>query len=462
MNTLDGFHRHAKLPHTRKKLSQYNSNNDPSDCSKGDALVSRIKEKLAGKLAVQRQELQALLKDRGSKVVDQVTAEQIFAGSRGIHSLLCDTSSVPPDKGLIVRGHPIAELTTLLPEDIFFLLLTGDRPTKEEQAELRNELTQRARVPDYVWKIFEVLPADTHPMCLLNTAILAMQGESVFAKRYTEGFPKDQYWDATYEDALNLIARLPAIAAWIYRKRFNKGPRIESNAQLDWGANYAQMLGLPDADGRFAKLMRLYLVLHCDHESGNVSAQTGATVNSALSDLYYALSAGLSGLAGPLHGLANQECLTWLQETIKAHGSVPSVEHLMRGAEETIAAKRVVPGYGHAVLRVPDPRFTAFLAFGKENCPDAPIFKAVLNVFEAVPKVLKKYPKIKNPWPNVDAASGALLWQFGLTEQRYYTVLFSVSRALGICAQAIIARGIGQPIVRPTSVTTEWLKKACS
>lgn len=423
--------------------------------------MGRLKDKLGSVLEKQRQDLQALLKDRGSKVVDQVTAEQIFAGSRGIHSLLCDTSSVPPDKGLIVRGHPIGELTGLLPEEIFYLLLTGERPGQAELDELHREFVGRARVPDYVWNVIDALPADTHPMCMLNTALLSMEPDSVFARRYEEGMPKDQYWEATLEDALNIIARMPAIAAWVYRKRFKKGPRLDGDPALDWAANYGHLLGVADMKGGFPKLMRLYMVLHCDHESGNVSAMTAATVNSALSDLYFSLSAGLNGLAGPLHGLANQECLTWVQETMKKHGGVPSVAQITKDAEETIAAKRVVPGYGHAVLRVADPRFTAFIAFGKEHCADDPVFKTVLNVFQAVPEVLKKHPKIKNPWPNVDAASGALLAHYGLTEQRYYTVLFAVSRALGICAQAILARGLGQPIIRPTSVTTEWLKQAC-
>ncbi|MBI3828897.1 MAG: citrate (Si)-synthase [Planctomycetes bacterium] len=424
--------------------------------------MGRLKDKLAQVLAGHRQELQNLLKSSGTKAVDQVTAEQIFSGARGIHSLLCDTSSVPPDKGLIIRGHPIAELTELFPEEIFYLLLTGEIPDKADVEEIRGEFSRRAAVPDYVWHVLDALPADSHPMCMLNTAILSMQRDSVFARKYEEGMPKDQYWEATLEDALNIIARMPAIAAWVYRKRFKKGPRLDGDASLDWAANYAHLLSVADMKGGFPSLMRLYMVLHCDHESGNVSAMTAATVNSALSDLYYSLSAGLNGLAGPLHGLANQECLTWLMETMKKYGGVPTVEQITRDAEETIAAKRVVPGYGHAVLRVTDPRFSAFVEFGKAHCADDPIFKSVLNVYEAVPKVLKKYPKIKNPWPNVDAASGALLAHYGLTEQRYYTVLFAVSRSLGICAQAILARGLGQPIIRPTSVTTSWLKKACS
>lgn len=422
--------------------------------------MKTLKDKLAKSLAAHREELQGLLKTKGSKVVDQVCVEQILTGAKGIHSLLCDTSSVPPDKGLIVRGRPIAELTGKLPEEVFFLLLTGELPSAAEVEELRAELVRRATVPAYVWNVLDAMPGDSHPMCQLGTALLSMQGESVFAREYARGMPKDRYGDATLEDALNVVARIPVIAAGIYRKKYNKGPRIELDAKADWGANCVRMLGLPDPGGEFTRLLRLYLVLHCDHESGNVSALTASAVNSALSDLYYALSAGLNGLAGPLHGLANQECLNWVLGLVKKYGGAPTVGQIEQFATETLAAKRVIPGYGHGVLRITDPRFTAFVEFGRKHCPNDPVLKTVLNVFEALPQVLKAKTKMKSPWPNVDAASGALLYHYGLTETDYYTVLFAVSRALGICAQAVVARGLGLQIVRPSSVTTEWLRQA--
>lgn len=204
--------------------------------------------------------------------------------------------------------------------------------------------------------------------------------------------------------------------------------------------------------------MRLYLVLHSDHESGNVSAHTTFCVNSALSDLYYSLSAGLNGLAGPLHGLANQECLHWVLMVKEKFGGVPTDQQLKEFAWETLNSGKVVPGYGHAVLRITDPRFAAFLDWGKKNIGNDEVFQLVAKVFDVVPTVLQQVQKIKDPWPNVDAGSGALLYHFGLKEFAYYTVLFSVSRALGVCAQAVVARGLGWPIERPKSVTTKWLK----
>ena len=221
-------------------------------------------------------------------------------------------------------------------------------------------------MPDYVWAVLSAMPADSHPMVMLNTAILVMEKESVFRKRYDAGMKKDEYWAATLDDALNIIAVLPEIAAGVYRHALQQGPAdpVEADARLGRRLR-ARCWALSDPKGEFAKLMRLYLVLHCDHESGNVSAMTTATVNSALSDLYYSLSAGLNGLAGPLHGLANQECLAWVLETNKKFGGRPTKEQIKAYAEETLSAGRVIPGYGHAVLRITDPRFDAFLAFGK-------------------------------------------------------------------------------------------------
>jgi citrate synthase len=419
--------------------------------------VATLKETLAKQIPAVRQKFKDLAKAHGNKIIDHVTLEQILGGMRGINCLVCDTSSVPPDRGLIIRGKPVAELAERLPEEIFWLLMTGSLPDAEGLKSLQDELRARATVPDYVWKVLDAMPDDVHPMCLFSTGILCMERESVFHKRYNEGLKREDFWEPTLEDALNIIAKVPAIAAGIYRKKFKKGPRIQSDPALTWGANYARMLGVADPKGEFTQLMNLFLVLHCDHENGNVSAMTSSTVNSALSDLYYAVSAGMNGLAGPLHGLANQECLGWIQDVIKKFNGVPTREQMRDFASATINSGKVIPGYGHGVLRVTDPRFTCFYDFGQKHCPADPVFKTVATAFDVVPDVLKQVQKIKDPWPNVDAASGALLHHYGLAEPIYYTVLFGVSRTLGLCAQSTWYRALGQPITRPKSVTSEWL-----
>ncbi|MCX7995640.1 MAG: citrate (Si)-synthase [candidate division WOR-3 bacterium] len=418
-----------------------------------------IKLKLKEKIPAWREEIKNLVKEYGEKVISEVTVSQVYGGMRGVKALVCDTSDVPPDKGLIIRDIPIAQLKDKLPEEVLYLLIVGELPDKEATEMVMKDLKRRSKVPDYVWNVLRALPKDSHPMAMFNLAILAMERESLFRKKYTEGMKKEEYWEWTLEDSLNLIAKLPAIAAGIYRMRFDKGPLIDSDPNLDWAGDYVHMLGIPDPTGEFKNLMRLYMVLHSDHESGNVSAHTCHCVGSALSDPYYAVSAGLNGLAGPLHGLANQECLAWIIKVKEKFGGVPTDQDLRQFAWDTLNAGQVIPGYGHAVLRITDPRFDAFHEFGARVCPDDELYQIVAKVFKVVPEVLKEQGKVKDPWPNVDAASGCLLYHFGLKEFEYYTVLFGVSRAMGLCAQLIVSRAIGEPIERPKSVTTKWIKE---
>ncbi|KPL06198.1 type I citrate synthase [bacterium SM23_57] len=416
-----------------------------------------LKEKFASLVPKIRDEARGVIKDYGDKVISEVTIAQAFGGMRGVKGMICDTSVVEPDKGLIIRGIPLLEgLTEKWPEEIYYLLLTGELPDEDGKNDVSREWAARSDIPDYVWAVLKAMPKDSHPMAMLDTAVLVMEKESMFRKRYDEGMPKTEYWDPAFEDAMNLLGKLPGIAAGMYRIRYGKGEPIPYDKSMDWGANYAHMLGNDKPD--FYDCMRLYLTLHSDHEGGNVSANTCHTVGSALSDPYYAVSAGLNGLAGPLHGLANQECLNWILQVMDKFDGPPTKDQLRDFAWETLNSGKVIPGYGHAVLRVTDPRYVAFNTFGKKHFPDDPVFKTVDLVFQVVPEVLKEHGKAKNPWPNVDAGSGALLYYYGLKEFPYYTVLFSVSRAMGMLSQLVINRALGTAITRPKSVSTKWIK----
>jgi citrate synthase len=421
--------------------------------------MSLLKDKLASQVQNLRDRVRNLAKENGKKAVSEVTVEQVLGGMRGVRSLICDTSEVALDKGLIIRGIPILQLTEKLPEEIFWLLLTGELPNQKELKELQDELNKRSEVPGYMWDLLKAFPPDAHPMNMFNSLITALGHESKFKEEYENGMKKDLYWEYALEDSLDLIAKIPAIAAGIYRTRFDKGPVILPNPALDWGADYAYMLGTNDNNKEWYDLMRLYMTLHSDHESGNVSAFTSHVVGSALSDPYYSLAAGLNGLAGPLHGLANQECLKFVLELEEHFGGLPSDDDLKNFAVEWLGKGRVIPGYGHAVLRVTDPRFSAFLEFGKKHMPGDHVFGIVEKLFNIVPQILIEQGKAKDPWPNVDAASGSMLYHYGLKEYIYYTVVFGVSRSLGICAQYILSRIMGEPITRPKSVTLDWLEK---
>lgn len=427
-----------------------------------------LKEKLTKKIPEVQNEVKSLIKEYGNKVISEATVEQAYGGMRGIKCMVWETSLLDPMEGIRFRGYSIPEVREKLPkatggeeplpEGIFWLLLTGELPSEKDVKEVTKEWHSRGEVPKDVWKTLDALPKNMHPMTQFSIGILSLQPTSLFAKKYDEGIPKALYWDPTYEDTMNLLAQLPAISAYIYRRTYKDGKRISADNKLDWGANFAHMMGIDDPE--YYDLMRLYLVLHCDHEGGNVSAHTTHLVGSALSDPFYALSAGMNGLAGPLHGLANQEVLRWIQNLMeKLGGKLPTKEELSKALWDTLNSGQVIPGYGHAVLRKTDPRYIAQREFALKHMPEDNLFKLVSLIYETAPDILMKHGKAKNPWPNVDAHSGVLQWYYGVREYDFYTVLFGVSRAMGVLAQLIWDRALGLPLERPKSVTTEWIKK---
>ncbi|HAX68560.1 MAG TPA: type I citrate synthase [Anaerolineae bacterium] len=425
-------------------------------------------EKLSAQLPGWRERIKSLAKEHGEVVVDKVTVGQVIGGMRDIKSLLTDVSFVDPAEGIRFRGMSIPEVLKALPKakggkmplvgGLFYLLLIGEVPTKEQALEVESEWAKRAIVPDHVFKMLKSMPKETHPMTLLSQAVLALQNGSVFAKRYHEGMKKDAYWEAALEDGLDLTAKLPIIAAYIYRmKYFGETSKPKYNPKQDYGLNFSRMMKVSDKKG-YAELARLYFILHSDHESGNVSAHTMHLVGSALSDPYLAFSAALNGLAGPLHGLANQECLGWLLEVHQKFNGVPTRDELYKFSWDTLNGGHVIPGYGHAVLRVPDPRFTAQMEFAKKRFPEDELVRLADMVFDVVPAVLKEQGKAKNPAPNVDAISGTLQYYYGVREFDFYTVLFGVGRALGVVPNYIWMRALGMPIERPKSLTTKMLE----
>jgi citrate synthase len=433
--------------------------------------MDSLKEKFVSKAKPMAAEVKALIKEHGDKKLGEYTVAQVYQGMKGMIGLVTETSKLDPAEGIRFRGYSIPELreklpkapsgTEPLPEGIFYLMLTGELPSQDEVLNIGNNWARRAIVPKHVFDTLDKLPSSTHPMTMFSIAVMAMQTESLFAKAYREGLSKKDYWDYAYEDSMNLIARLPRVAAYIYRKKYKNNEHIEPDPKLDWAANLAHMMGYEDFNVK--RLMRMYMTIHADHEGGNVSAHTTHLVGSALSDPYLSFAAGMNGLAGPLHGLANQEVIAWILEMRKQlGGGLPTKEQIADYIKKTLEEGRVVPGYGHAVLRKTDPRFAAqqdfYARYIKPNGADD-LCEIVQMVYEVAPPILESTGKIKNPWPNVDAHSGALLMHFGIKEFDFYTVLFGVSRALGVLASLIWDRALGHPIERPGSVTTEGIKK---
>ncbi|KAK4130932.1 citrate synthase [Trichocladium antarcticum] len=427
-----------------------------------------LKERFAELLPEKIEEIKALRKEHGAKVVDKITLDQVYGGARGIKCLVWEGSVLDAEEGIRFRGKTIPECQELLPkapggkeplpEGIFWLLLTGEVPTEEQVRVLSADWAARSEVPKFVEELIDRCPSDLHPMAQFSMAVTALEQTSSFARAYASGVHKRDYWGYTFEDSMDLIAKLPTIAARIYQNVFKGGKVAAVQKDKDYSFNFANQLGFGN-NADFIELMRLYLTIHTDHEGGNVSAHATHLVGSALSSPFLSLAAGLNGLAGPLHGLANQEVLNWLTEMKKAIGDDLSDEAITKYLWDTLNSGRVVPGYGHAVLRKTDPRYSAQRKFAQENMPEDPMFQLVSQVYKIAPGVLTEHGKTKNPYPNVDAHSGVLLQYYGLTEANYYTVLFGISRAIGVLPQLIIDRAVGAPIERPKSFSTQkWIE----
>jgi citrate synthase len=428
--------------------------------------MRRLKETLFQKIQEHRPRTARLLKEHGDTKIGDVTIGQAIGGARGVKCLVTDISYLDPMEGIRFRGKTIPETFAALPkppgadypyvEGFWYFLLTGQVPTIEETLDVVKDFKRRAEVPQYVFDVLRAMPRDSHPMTMFSAAILSMQRESHFVKRYDAGMNKMDSWDPMYEDCTTILARLPRIAATIYRMKYKEDTHIPPDPDLDLGANFAHMMGIAPP---YDDVARMYFILHSDHESGNVSAHTTHLVASALSDAYYSLSSGINGLAGPLHGLANQEVLRWTQTLMeRLGGALPTKDQLREALWATLNSGQVVPGYGHAVLRKTDPRYTAQRDFCLKHLPDFELFKLVSMIYEVAPAILQEHGKAKNPWPNVDAQSGVIQWYYGITEYDFYTVLFGTGRAIGVLANITWDRGLGYPIERPKSVTTDMLE----
>ncbi|KAK9447085.1 citrate synthase-like protein [Limtongia smithiae] len=427
-----------------------------------------LKERLVEIFPAEIEKVKKFKKEMGSTVIGEVKLEQAYGGMRGIKGLVWEGSVLDADEGIRFRGMTIHEVQKALPkapggeeplpEALFWLLLTGEIPTESQTKAFSAELAARSEVPQHVKDLIDNSPATLHPMAQFSIAVTALESESSFTKAYEKGVNKKDLWLYAYEDSIDLIAKLPPIAARIYRNVFKDGKIAEVEADKDYGYNLAKLLGF-SGNHEFVELMRLYLTIHSDHEGGNVSAHTTHLVGSALSSPFLSLSAGLNGLAGPLHGRANQEVLEWLIEMKKEIGDDITPASIEKYLWATLNAGRVIPGYGHAVLRKTDPRYTAQREFALKYLPDYDLFKLVSEIYQVAPKVLTEHGKTKNPYPNVDSHSGVLLQYYGLTEESFYTVLFGVARALGVLPQYIIDRALGLPIERPKSFSTEAYMK---
>ncbi len=380
-----------------------------------------------------------------NEVLFTITKAHLDTGMRGFPVGTCPNSHVDPVLGLFYGGYPIASLADKEPEAVIYLLLNRELPDTAQLAAFKVELKSHAKVNSGIIDHLRTLPKSGHPMKWLIAGLNALgmfSGTGDYSK-----------------DCMNVIAQLPEIVAAIFRIRAGWGEPITSNPELGYMENFVNMLGAPGAKPELKTLMRVFSILHFDHGGGNLSTFVGKAVASGHEDMYGSLIGAMAALAGPLHGMANQECLRFLKKSLENISDPKDEGAVKKFAENLLAEGGVLFGFGHAVLRVEDPRATVQYTLGEKLVPTDSLFRLAVTLRKVGTEILKQKPKISNPYPNVDAVSGSLLNACGLHEEDYYTVLFGLSRCVGIAAQIVWERkqargGKGLPIVRPEYIYT--------
>jgi citrate synthase len=376
-----------------------------------------------------------------AEVLFEITKDHLETGMRGFPVGYCTTSSVDPAKGLFYAGIPVSELTQEKPENVIYLLYYGKTGSAKEVEEFKKNLQKRALCPPELIDSILRLPRKGHAMAMFSAALL-LTGMFEGTENYGE-------------DCLNLIAKAPEIAAAVINHHAGWGRSKPSRPELGYMENFTQMLNVPgNHKNELQDVFRLFNILHFDHGGGNLSAFVGKAVASSLEDMYGSIASAMCALAGPRHGRANQESLEFVEKALKDLGENPSPKEVELYIRQLLAKNELIFGFGHAVLRVEDPRATVFFEVANRQYAGHPLIKIANLLRSEVPKVLGENPKISDPYPNVDAISGSLLTAAGFGYPEYFTVLFGLARVVGISIQILYERceargGKGTPIVRP-------------
>ena len=414
-------------------------------------MSSSLARLFADRADVLNAQLKELIAQHGSKPIDVVTVATAYSGAR-VQVVPCETSRVHPDTGVAYAGIPITSVQRLLPEEIFFLLLLGRVPTEDEKICLMGEIEHKGELIDRksVAQVLCAMPKGSDPMALFTSGLMVMSRQSHFSESYG-ATAKKELWRPTLDDGLTVIAQVGELAAMVWDVMHGGCGELPLSEALDLGGRLADQL-VPIAGDSLRDAIRLHLNLHADHESGNVSAFLAFVAGSAHANPFEILATGALGLSGPLHGRASEQAFAFVDAALSKLGPDANDDQVNAFVRAHLASGKVVPGFGHAVLRAIDPRAVILYEFGAKLSGGGPQFAMAEKLRRLVPPLLIEQGKAKNPYPNVDAVSGSLLATLGVDDPKFFTVLFAVARSIGIMAQAVIARALVLPIVRPESV----------
>lgn len=359
-------------------------------------------------------------------------------GLRGVPVGYCNTSFVDPQEGLHYKGYPISELAYKEPEEVIYLLLHGSLPSDHQLKAFRQNLSSKMNLNSKIHENIKNFPPNLDPMDKLLMGIMS-----------ASAYCKTGDW---YEDAISLIAVIPEIVASIYCQSEGILFRLPEK-NLDYMENFIHMLGKEKKE-ETVFFMKAFNILHMDHGGGNLSTFVGKAIASGHADIFQSICGSMAALAGPLHGKANRECFHFIKKTAEEIENIDDEEQVYQYVKGLFEKGKKVYGFGHAVLRVEDPRATIQYKIGEKYAMKDEYFRLAKQLRTAGTRYLSQIEKISNPYPNVDAVSGTLLNFFDIMDERYYTSLFAMSRCIGVAIQIVYERteaknGKGTPIIRP-------------
>jgi citrate synthase len=367
-------------------------------------------------------DVSALLKETG-----YVTLDQGFVNTASTTSAI---TYIDGDQGILrYRGYPIeqlAEKSTFL--EVSYLLMNGELPTAPQLREFADNIRVHTLLQEEMRTFFSSFPRDAHPMAVLSSAVTAL---STFYQDALDPLDSEQV-DIS---AIRLMAKLPTIAAYAYKKSIGHPLPYPDNS-LDYVENFLRLtFGLPtvnyDVDPKIAKILDMLFILHADHEQ-NCSTSSVRLVGSSQANLFASISAGINALSGPLHGGANAAVLEMLEQIRKDGGDVNAFVTRVKNKEKGVK----LMGFGHRVYKNYDPRAAIVKKAAQEmlstlDKPD-PLLEIAFKLEEIA--LSDEYFVSRKLYPNVDFYTGLIYKAMGFPT-KMFTVLFAIGRLPGWIAQ---------------------------
>jgi citrate synthase len=382
-----------------------------------------------------------------SKLRDQTGYITIDPGYKNTGATKSAITFLDGEEGVLnYRGYSIedlAEKSSFL--EVAYLLIYGELPTEKQFAEFEHEIRTHTLVNEDMRKIFEGFPVNAHPMGVLSSLVSAM---SAF---YPDANAQNSD-DATQLHIIRLLAKLPTIATWSYKKSQGHPVNYPQN-ELDYCSNFLNMMfSLPVAkynvDPVVSAALNKLLILHADHEQ-NCSTSTVRLVGSSHANIFSSISSGISALWGPLHGGANQEVIEML-EAIKADGG--DTQKYINMAKDKSSGFRLF-GFGHRVYKNFDPRARIIKKAADDVLNKLGINDPVLEIAQKLEKAAleDEYFVQRKLYPNVDFYSGIIYRALGIPTNMF-TVMFAIGRLPGWIAQWKEMHENKEPIGRPRQI----------